>query len=122
MRRFVVLALLWAGMAHAAPPAPDSEDAAAMRGHEDWVMEQHNRNGGLCCSLADGRLVADNEVRQRSGRWEVLFSRRHWGPAATEEWLPIPAAAILSVASPFDTPIVWIYFGQVRCAVLGPQG
>lgn len=122
MRHALALVLLLAEPAMAAPPAPDSEDAAAVRGHEAWVMQQHSRSGSLCCSLADGRVVSDTELRQRGRRWEVLFSKRHWGPAATDAWVPIPVEAILSVASPFDAPTVWIYFGQVRCAVLGPQG
>lgn len=122
MVRIALALALLAWPAVASPPDPDSEDAAAVRGHENWIMEQRSRAGGLCCSSSDGRLVSDNEIRQRNGQWEVLFSRRHWGPTATDAWVPIPAEAILSVPSPFDQPIVWVYHGQVRCAVLGAQG
>lgn len=111
MRRVLALALLLAGPAMAVPPARGTDDELAMRGHEDWITRQHSPTGQYCCDLSDGRIA---ELRKRDGRWEVLYSKEHWADG-TDEWLPIPASAILPQASPLMSPIAWILRGRVYC-------
>ena len=117
MRRVIALALLLAGPAVAAPPDPNSADGQIMRGHEDWITKQATPGGSLCCSTSDGRPVDPGEVRQRNGHWEVLYSRSHW-PEGTGEWLSVPDSAVLPNMSPLGFPVVWVYFGKVRCLAL----
>lgn len=88
-----------------------------MHGHETWITRQATPNGSICCSLADGRPVDPSELRQRDGHWEVLYSRSHW-PEGTGEWLPVPSSAVLPNMSPLGLPVVWVYFGHVRCLAL----
>ena len=121
MRGALALALLLTTQAYAMPPEPGSDDELAIRGYEQWITQMQTKDGGLCCSIADGRVVADSELRVRDGRWEVLYSHRHWGDAATEQWLPILPDAIQPSPNPVGLPVVWIWHGQVRCASLGPQ-
>jgi hypothetical protein len=122
MRRIVVLALLWVGLAQAAPPATDSDDAAIMRGFESWIREQVSPARQMCCSEADGRPVEDTDLRQRDEHWEVFYSKRHWGAEATDTWVPVPPDAVLKTAAPFGMPVAWIFHGVVLCLSLGPQG
>lgn len=111
------LALILAVAAHAAPPPADSDDAAIMHGHEKWITEQMSPHGGLCCSIADGRPLFDNEIRQRDGHWEIFFSRAHWD-GGTDQWLTVPLDAVLPNMSPIGMPVVWVYYGVVRCLAL----
>ena len=113
----LLFGLLLIGQAVAAPPAPGSEDGAIMEGHEDWIENQETQNGSLCCSLADGRPLFDNEIRQRDGHWQVFYAKSHWDQG-TDQWLDVPPNAVLPNMSPVGFPIVWIYYGVVRCLAL----
>lgn len=117
LKTVFLLSVLLIGSARAAPPAPDSDDASIMHGHEAWIEKQETHVGALCCSMADGRPLMDNEIRQRDGHWQVFYAKTHWD-GGTDEWLDVPQNAVLPNMSPVGFPIVWVYYGQVRCLAL----
>lgn len=117
LKTVLVFSGLLIGQASAAPPPSGSDDAALMRGHEQWIVRQKSKNGMLCCSMADGRPLMDNEIRQRDGHWQVFYSKEHWDNG-TNEWLDVPQEAVLSNMSPIGFPVVWVYYGRVTCLAL----
>ena len=65
MRGVLALVMLLTTQAYAMPPEPGSDDELAIRGYEQWITQMQTKDGGLCCSIADGRVVADSELRVR---------------------------------------------------------
>lgn len=109
-----------AAVANAAPPSPGSEDAELMADFADWVKAQHAGNGRLCCDIADGRPLHDDEIRRQDGKTEVFISRRHWANAPEPgQWMVVPGDAIVHASNPLGMPIVWFFYGTVRCFIDG---
>ncbi len=116
-RTLAILALL-AGSAQAAPPPAGSPDSVIMHEFSGWIEAQYSAYG-LCCSVADARPMGPDEIRLTNGVYQVLYSRTHWDEAPDPGvWLDIPHDAFLPGVSPVGMPIVWVYHGSVRCAIM----
>jgi len=65
---------LWAmgGIAHAAPPAPGSEDYDQLTPYADWLKTQQVPGDSIdCCNLSDCRVVA---YRAAGDQYEALIA------------------------------------------------
>lgn len=112
--RALLLALALSLLAHAAPPAPGTEDYEIMAPFADWIRGlQHE--GIVCCTMADGRPV---QARTRGDGWQV-----RWRPGQLEgaptEWIDVPASVVLRVPNPTGMPIAFWLGGALRCFVPG---
>jgi hypothetical protein len=120
--RLALLACLLAAPALARPPEPGTEDFALMSEFKDWVVTQHAANGQWCCDLGDGRPLHDDEIRyvprdQESGHFQILYTRRHWDDG-TDEWIDVPAGAVMRIPNPLGMPVAWVIHGHVFCLSL----
>lgn len=107
----------------AAAPPPGSEDALIMGDFVEWVVTQHAADGQWCCNLSDGRPLMPSEVREREGRLEIFYSRRHWaGAPQVGIWLPVPEEVILRAGNPVGFPIAWVMFGHIYCFADSTKG
>ena len=66
-------------------------------------FEQQTSHGGkiLCCSEADGHVLAEEQWRTRNGQYQVLVDGK---------WLDVPRDAIVDPGvgpNPLARPIVW---------------
>ena len=105
--------------AHAQPPPMGSSDWAIMRDFAEWVQHQRGRSGQWCCDLADGRPLADDEIRTAGDHYQILYSRTHWADAPDPaEWLDVPPGALLGQLSPVGYVIAWVHHRYVFCVAL----
>ena len=65
-------ALLLLALPAAASPPPDADPAL-----HSWFDRQRNVRGMLCCSIADGHILSEDEWRSNGGFYEV-FIRGDW--------------------------------------------
>jgi hypothetical protein len=71
--------------------------------NDKWLSEQKNRNGANCCSVADGHILNDEDVRTTGGTYEY----RARTPVGNV-WVPVPAYALISGHdNPYGKPIAW---------------
>ncbi len=105
-RLVLVVALLFAVVAHAAPP-PDGDPALA-----PWFRDLREPDTGQsCCSIADCRPT---EARTRGDHYEVLIEG---------QWLTVPPDKVLHRSdNPTGRPIVcWTRTLGIMCFVHGPE-
>ena len=118
MSRWIVAAILLLSVgAHAAPPPPDSPDARIMHGFEEWIRGQSGTGGRNCCDVSDGRPLDPSELRVTDGHYQLLYARRHWADG-TDQWIDVPASALLRQISPAGYAIAWVNRGRVDCLAL----
>ena len=111
----IALALLLATTpASAAPPAVGSEDWEILSPYADWIRGLQ-RDGVLCCTIADGRPV---EARTRGDRWQVRWRPGQLADAPTE-WTDVPPEVVMHTANPIGVPIAFWLGGVIRCFVPG---
>lgn len=103
--------------AQAHPPEPGTEDFALMNEFKDWVVTQHAANGQWCCDLGDGRPLHEDEIRFIAGHYQILYTRKHWDDG-TEEWIDVPASALMRIPNPLGMPVAWVIHGHVFCLSL----
>jgi hypothetical protein len=113
----LVISILTSLTAFAHPPEPGTEDFALMSEFKQWVISQHASNGQWCCDLGDGRPLHDDEIRYVEGHYQILYTRRHWEDG-TEEWIDVPAAALMRTPNPLGVPVAWIIRAHVYCLSL----
>jgi hypothetical protein len=106
--------------ARSAPP-PDSPTT-----YRHWFQSQSNSKNQLCCSIADGRILRLDQVRQTDRGWEVQLPDVMPRSAGMDEvrvgdWIRVPPENILYTENPTGQPVAWFYNGEVRCFVLPPQ-
>lgn len=88
---------------------------------KSWFDSLANKNGGLCCSFADGVSVQDVD-------WDTL------GPTTDDQsgyrvrlngvWLNVPKTAVVEQPNKFGPAVVWPYqdtngVTQIRCFIPG---
>lgn len=76
---------------------------------KDWFIKQHNKNGFLCCSSADGHPV-DWEIR--SNKYWVYWN---------DEWKEVPDEAVIEIPNPVGRAVLWVtQYNLIRCFIPGP--
>jgi hypothetical protein len=58
----VTASALFAGAAMASPPVVGSPQYNMGRPYKDFIVNMHNKNGGWCCDLSDGRADMDERI------------------------------------------------------------
>ena len=106
--------------ARSAPP-PDAPDT-----FHAWFKSQSNSRKQLCCSIADGRILRLDQVRQTDEGWEVQFPETMaksvgMTNVSVGDWIKVPPENILYTDNPTGQPVAWFYNNEVRCFVLPPQ-
>ncbi len=89
-------------VAEAAPPPLGSEDYEQLLPYAAWISKQAANNGGLCCSIADCRVV---NWRMKGDAYEAFiaktddrgFSKFPEGPDA---WVAVPTDVIKREVNP----------------------
>lgn len=112
--RGVTIALL--ALVAAAPP-PGSEDYEILHPHKQWIESATNAAQGLCCSMADGRVV---DAKIVGDHWEVLFLHPETLKDPPIGWQRVPEWAVVPGVNETGVPIGWWYGSLVRC--FAPQG
>ena len=92
-----------------------------MAPYVEWIAAQHDAIGRICCDWSDARPV---QVRQRAGRWEVLFLHPDELPLPHPVgWQVVPDRSVLQgVVSPVGLSVAWWWDGEVRCFALPVSG
>lgn len=109
--RSLTAVMLMCGVAQAAPPPRDSADSYDLSPYAEWIEQQRDSRGWLCCSIADGREV---EARMSAnGGYEVRFIHPESiiGQPQPERgrWYPVPPQAVIGAPSPAHVSIAWWY-------------
>lgn len=87
----------------------------------DWFEKQTSHDGmRLCCSIADGHVLQEEEWRVRGGTYQVFIENK---------WLDVPRDAMVDPGkgtNPIGKPIVWYgYTGgepRIDCFCPGTMG
>jgi hypothetical protein len=96
----------------AAPPPVGSDDYRLLMPYANALNQARTRDGGLCCSVADGSVV---DARIAGDRWQVRFLNRRF-PDAPKGWIDVPPEAVNRTwFNPTGLPIAWWYGGAIRC-------
>ena len=83
----------------------------------DWFEHQTSRGGmRLCCSIADGHVLKEEEWRVRGGIYQVFVE---------DKWRDVPKDAIVDPGhgpNPLGKPIVWYGYlsGEPRIDCFAP--
>jgi hypothetical protein len=89
--------MICSAVAIAAPPPGTDLDSPL----HAWFERQRATNGALCCSVADGHILNDDEWRATGNAYEVRIARR---------WYPVPDGALRDVSgglNPTQHAVVW---------------
>jgi hypothetical protein len=93
----VTASMLFACAAGAEAPPVGSPQWNMSRPYKDFIVHMHNRNGGWCCDLSDGR--ADMEERIVDGHYQVHITREAFEYDDTippeGKWVDIPDNKVL---------------------------
>lgn len=105
------LALI-AATSYAAPPPAGSEDDMLLSPYSQQIHDAARPAGGRCCDLADGTAV---DARVGPVGWQVHFRNSRF-PNAPQGWVDVPEDAVVHHwRNPSGIPIVWWYYGAIRC-------
>ena len=115
MERTTIVALFVIGFILAA-------GAAFARGHENsplhsWFENLANKQGGMCCSYADGFSIRDVDWDTQAGHYRVRIKGI---------WYFVPDKALVSVPNRLGPAVVWPYVEdgvtKIRCFMPGAMG
>jgi hypothetical protein len=137
---WIIICVLGAAPAQAAPPPVGSEDWELMHPFVDWVTSQHDQKGFWCCDIGDGRpteaCVSDREPKLNANNewdcphgdggddaWWVHIDPVHWQGDPSEQfgvinvvhWARVPADKVTKGGNPTGVPILWLLHGNVQC-------
>ena len=99
-------------MTRAAPPPMGSDDYKLLMPYADAIHGVQTKDGGLCCSVADGSVV---DARIDTDHWQVRFLNNRFVDAP-KGWIDVPPDAVNSKwFNPTGLPIAWWYRGVIRC-------
>lgn len=112
----VALLCMFIAIAHAAGPAPGSDDWQIMQPFAEQISRLR-MHGSFCCAAADGRPVDAQRGGKSSTGWQVRFRRGNGIGAPAGVWLDVPADAVdpSSPPNPVGVPIAWYRAGAIRC-------
>lgn len=118
MKQILILGLLIASNALAAPPPIGSEDYLIMQPFRDWINEQivPGTNDSSCCNVSDGRPVTTRI--NKDGHYEAYVTHEKFPSSVAEGkdmWLEIPDEAIIKPANPTGVAILWYYYAHIYC-------
>lgn len=82
-----------------------------------WFDTLANRNGGLCCSFADGVSIEDVD-------WDTRGANGGYRVRLDGDWIAVPDAAVVTEPNKFGPAVVWPYRDgdgntQIRCFLPG---
>ena len=113
MRFVIAAAVVFAvGSALGAPP-PGAPGDPALAG---WYRSLTDYRGIGCCSEADCREVS---YRMHGAAFEIFVDRKTFGRDAPDDWVEVPAHAILPRENPTGVGVACYYGGRVHCFVQG---
>ena len=103
MNIYVIAALsVFSATAAAAPPLAGSDDYDALMPYAGWMSRQLAKDGLLCCSVSDCRIVAWRT--DGSGYQALITEKDHRGfekfPHAPNDWISVPDAVIKREPNP----------------------
>jgi hypothetical protein len=82
-----------------------------------WFESLQNRIGIPCCSVADGRAVADPDWRRTMDGYQVFYAA---------QWWPVPPEAVVSERNRIGHAVLWaVDVGDgiaIRCFMPGAEG
>ena len=114
----ILLALSWS---HAHPR--DLDGKYANSNLKPWFNHLASKKG-LCCSMADGRVIEDADWESRNGHYRVRLGTGD--DYKTMVWVDVPDDAVITEPNRAGRTMVWpLYFdGQiaVRCFMPGVMG
>jgi len=93
---------------------PRSPTIRAIRELNDWFNRLSSKQGGLCCSFADGETVADPDWESKNGHYRVRLQGN---------WIDVPDDAVITGPNKAGRTMVWPmrFEGQIfiRCFMPG---
>jgi hypothetical protein len=93
----MIAALLvgWAVAVHAKPPPGADLNSPT----HAWFEAQRTRQGYSCCSIADGHVLEEDDIRETANGWEVRIDGT---------WHPVPESKVIhSDDNPTGKTVVW---------------
>ncbi|HYZ22045.1 MAG TPA: hypothetical protein VE690_07800 [Rhodopila sp.] len=90
-----VLILTYVSAARAAPPPGTDLDSPTHK----WFEAQKSNSGTSCCSISDGHVLDEENIRVVNEHWEVRIRGN---------WVPVPAQAVIrSPDNPTGKSVAW---------------
>jgi hypothetical protein len=79
-------------------------------------FDQLKSGKGLCCSFADGYVVADPDWESRDGHYRVRVPNKTV-PGEPLEWVDVPDEALVTVPNKAGRTMVWPIYGYMGVSI-----